>query len=117
MEDVTTKLRRHVATANAVPQYCALYTAPDLLAAAGEIDRLRALLRRGEKQIMAWATKYGEHNPQWLPPAGDTEWLMDIEDALAPNDRVERPGAAVCDRSARTTGCAANGTNEERTER
>ena len=27
----------------------------------------------------------------------------------APNDRVERPGAASGDRSARTTGCAANG--------
>ena len=33
------------------------------------------------------------------------------------NDRVERSGAASGDRSARTTGCAANGTNDERTEK
>ena len=33
------------------------------------------------------------------------------------NDIVERPGAASGDRSARTTGCAANGTNNERTDK
>ena len=33
------------------------------------------------------------------------------------NDIVERPGAASGDRSARTTGCASNGTNNERTDK
>ena len=47
-----------------------------------EIERLCSLLRRCDRQIMAWATKYGEHNPQWLPPAGDADLLMDIDDAL-----------------------------------
>lgn len=47
-----------------------------------EIERLCSLLQRCDRQIMAWATKYGEHNPQWLPPAGDVDLLMDIDDAL-----------------------------------
>ena len=36
---------------------------------------------------------------------------------MTPNDIVERPGAASGDRSARTTGCASNGTNNERTDK
>lgn len=47
-----------------------------------EIERLRALLRRGTQQLAAWQEKYGEHNPEWLPPAGDVRWMEDVSEAL-----------------------------------
>lgn len=60
--------------------------------AADEIERLRALLRRGMRQLESWQEKYGEHNPEWLPPAGDVQWAEDVSEALAtPN--VELTGA------------------------
>jgi hypothetical protein len=37
------------------------------------------LLIRGAKQLRAWHVKYGEHQPQWLPPAGDVRWLEDVQ--------------------------------------
>ena len=50
-----------------------------------------------------------------LPPAIIAFWC---EFRIEPsNDRVERPGAASGDRSARTPGCAANGTNDERADK
>lgn len=43
---------------------------------------LAALLRRADQQLMAWARKYGEHDPQWLPPDGDVRLSEDINEAL-----------------------------------
>lgn len=40
------------------------------------------LLRRASEQLRAWHEKYGEHNPDWLPPAGDFRLLEDITLAL-----------------------------------
>lgn len=37
------------------------------------------LLMRGMVQLRAWHSKYGEHQPQWLPPAGDVRWLEDAQ--------------------------------------
>jgi hypothetical protein len=57
---------------------------------ADEATRLRALLRRGMRQLEAWQEKYGEWQPQWLPPAGDVRWAEDVEDALkTPNAKSE----------------------------
>ena len=67
--------------------------------AADEIERLRNLLRRGMRQLSAWQEKYGDWQPQWLPPAGDVRWAEDVEDALKmPN--VELTGAARLYRAA-----------------
>ena len=52
-------------------------------AAEAEIARLRTLLRQGMRQLAAWQEKYGEWNPQWLPPAGDARWAEDVSEALA----------------------------------
>lgn len=61
--------------------------------AEAENERLRALLRRGLRQLEAWQEKYGDWQPQWLPPAGDVRWAEDVSEALAtPN--VELTGAA-----------------------
>lgn len=43
---------------------------------------LAALLRRGLSQLSAWHKTYGEHQPQWLPPAGDVRWMEDVAAAL-----------------------------------
>lgn len=50
-------------------------------------ERLRNLLNRSTKQIYAWAEKYGEANPEWLPPVGDVRLLEDISDVLAKANR------------------------------
>lgn len=41
-----------------------------------------ALLRRALAQLGEWQRKYGEHNPQWLPPAGDVRLAEDIDAML-----------------------------------
>lgn len=56
--------------------------------AAEEIERLRALLRRGMRQLEAWQEFYGRHcnGPTMgnvLPPAGDVQWAEDVGEALA----------------------------------
>ena len=61
-------------------------------AAEAENARLRTLLRQGMRQLAAWQEKYGEWQPQWLPPAGDVRWAEDVSESLAtPN--VELTGA------------------------
>lgn len=42
-----------------------------------------ALLRRAASQLQEWHAKYGKHNPEWLPPAGDVQLFEDIDAALA----------------------------------
>lgn len=49
---------------------------------SGTARELCALLRSGVKQLEAWHAKYGEHQPQWLPPAGDVRWMEDVAAAL-----------------------------------
>lgn len=46
-------------------------------------EQLEVLLRRSLVQLGQWQQKYGEHNPEWLPPAGDVRLAEDIEVALA----------------------------------
>jgi DNA (cytosine-5)-methyltransferase 1 len=43
---------------------------------------LVSLLRRGLSQLDAWQRAYGEHQPAWLPPAGDVRWAEDVNAAL-----------------------------------
>jgi hypothetical protein len=50
--------------------------------AADEVSRLRSLLHQGQQQLLSWHAKYGNHQPQWLPPAGDVQWLECVADAL-----------------------------------
>lgn len=49
---------------------------------AGTARDLVALLQRGVKQLEQWHKTYGEHQPDWLPPAGDVRWLEDVAAAL-----------------------------------
>ena len=63
--------------------------------AAEEIERLRALLRRGMRQLEAWQEFYGRHcnGPTMgnvLPPAGDVQWAEAVGEALTtPNAGVK----------------------------
>ena len=61
---------------------------------AGTARDLAALLRRGSTLLNAWAVAYGEHQPEWLPPAGCVRWAEDVQEALAGPDRDE-PAATV----------------------
>lgn len=36
------------------------------------------LLQRSIHHIQKWWTRYGEHSPDWLPPAGGVELIEDI---------------------------------------
>lgn len=47
-----------------------------------KIAELSILLRRAASQVTKWAEIYGEHDPEWLPPAGDVRLLEDISEAL-----------------------------------
>ena len=60
---------------------------------SGTARELCALLRRGVNQLEAWHAKYGEHQPQWLPPAGDVRWMEDVAAALDGRAEVERLAA------------------------
>ena len=42
------------------------------------------LLKRAARQIERWSEKYGEWQPQWLPPAGDVRLLEDIDAYMQP---------------------------------
>lgn len=39
----------------------------------------RTLVIRAMTRLREWHAKYGEHQPQWLPPAGDVRWLEDAQ--------------------------------------
>lgn len=52
-----------------------------------------ALLRRSLAQLGEWQRKYGEHSPQWLPPAGDVRLAEDI-DAMLNQAPIATPPAA-----------------------
>ena len=56
-----------------------------------ENEKLRSLLRRGLKHLCRWQEKYGESQPQWLPPAGDVALAEDAAEILTPNN----PGEAL----------------------
>lgn len=49
---------------------------------ASTARNLVALLRRSMKQLDAWQSAYGEHQPAWLPPVGDVRWAGDVDEAL-----------------------------------
>jgi hypothetical protein len=74
------------------PKGLAYVRAGLLTDAADEIEQLRALLRRGLRQIGAWQEFYGRHcnGPTMgnvLPPAGDIRWAEDVSEALkTPNE-------------------------------
>lgn len=42
-----------------------------------------ALVRRADALLRRWAELYGEHNPQWLPPAGIVNWHEDASRYLS----------------------------------
>jgi hypothetical protein len=42
-----------------------------------------SLLKRALNQLKRWQDKYGEHEPQWLPPAGAVILAEDIDEYLA----------------------------------
>jgi hypothetical protein len=54
----------------------------DAAPAVAREARMVDLLKRGIKQMDEWHIKYGEHNPEWLPPSGDVRWAEDVEEAL-----------------------------------
>jgi hypothetical protein len=37
----------------------------------------KALIERAARLLGEWQRKYGEHQPDWLPPAGEVRWLED----------------------------------------
>jgi len=45
------------------------------------------LLKRASAAMMEWAAKYGEHNPQWLPPARVAELSAEIEAMIAAKEQ------------------------------
>ena len=46
-----------------------------------------SLLKRANAAMMEWAAKYGEHNPQWLPPARVSELSAEIEAMIAAKEQ------------------------------
>ena len=46
-----------------------------------------SLLKRANTAMMEWAAKYGEHNPQWLPPARVSELSAEIEAMIAAKEQ------------------------------
>ena len=46
-----------------------------------------SLLKRVNAAMMEWAAKYGEHNPQWLPPARVSELSAEIEAMIAAKEQ------------------------------
>ena len=49
----------------------------------GQHPAASKLLYRSLKQLERWSAKYGQWQPEWLPPAGDVELAEDIEEYLA----------------------------------
>jgi hypothetical protein len=66
------------------------------------------LLRRADRQLMEWARKYGEHDPQWLPPDGDVRLSEDINESLA----IDAARGHLVDRSENLQGSAVDKTPE-----
>jgi len=74
-----------------IPEIRGNYSAESVIALLGNlVTDLRAgeaedetLLRRCLAQLGRWQGKYGEHNPSWLPPAGDVKLAEDIDSAIA----------------------------------
>lgn len=46
----------------------------------GTHHRMWSLLERAMNQLDAWQKAYGEHAPDWLPPAGDVQLMEDFAD-------------------------------------
>lgn len=60
----------------------------------GTARELCTLLRYGVKQLEAWHAKYGEDQPDWLPPAGDVRWMEDVASALDGRAIAQQPAQA-----------------------
>ena len=60
----------------------ALYAIPE-----GYVVVPVSLLKRANTAMMEWAAKYGEHNPQWLPPARVSELSAEIEAMIAAKEQ------------------------------
>jgi hypothetical protein len=48
-----------------------------------QTEQATRLLYRALQQLHRWSVKYGVHNPEWLPPAGDITLAEDIEEYIA----------------------------------
>ena len=77
------------------------WQAATALATAAERERtkprmavLESLLKQASSHLMAWATKYGNNNPSWLPPAHDVRLLETIDDWLRSAETI-RKGEAL----------------------
>ena len=64
---------------------CQRTSSDAFLAIPGENEKLRALLARAVKQLQAWHVKYGENQPNWLPPSGDVKLMEDADALLSAN--------------------------------
>lgn len=55
------------------------------------IEALAALCRRADYLLSEWDKTYGQHQPQWLPPAHTVRLQEDIADAVAeiPDPRIQ----------------------------
>lgn len=53
------------------------------------------LLHRALKQLDRWSEKYGEWQPNWLPPAGDVDLAEDIEEYIAKRSVPQSEGYRV----------------------
>ena len=81
---------------------------------SGTARELCALLRRGVNQLEAWHAKYGEHQPQWLPPAGDVRWMEDVAAALDGRAALRAEVERLAAQSAPTEDAMWNQTLQER---
>ena len=78
-----------------------LYTLQSAPAAVPDdrADKLQHFLGRSLKLLDAWGEAYGEHQPEWLPPAGEiqlreqiAEWLAAAQTkGRADNDQLKPP--------------------------
>lgn len=50
-----------------------------------ENEKLRSLLQRALFQLERWQNKYGEYQPDWLPPHGDWQIARDVREFLTTN--------------------------------
>lgn len=58
-----------------------------LLLLTAEVEKLRGLLKRADRQLSKWHEIYGQHQPEWLPPGGDVELQEDISAAMGKEKR------------------------------
>ena len=84
----------------------------DYTRVAQENDKLRDLLKRGLQQIEMWQKKYGQWNPEWLPPACDVRWMEDVIEALTPNVQGEE-AAPLLAQLPSTAGLGGKGEDDE----